>query len=429
MIYVVLFVAGAAAGIAPLVIWYSSYLAVLRKERREVKSLKDRLESHSSELTKWAQRLETWKQDLDREFTQRTDDLETNIQALQEAVAVFEARKIGYEDLVKENSSLKQDVFAMSVQAKKAELDHAAITRQHEEISRKTDELAQRYLKENVTWIGAKLTTGNFATSKKRLLKVVEQCRSIGFDISEKEEEELVQDLKANYEQVLRVDFERQEQARIKAQIREEERLAREIDKQTKEAERQQLAVQAALEKALREATDEHSALFEHLRARLKEAEENAQRAKSRAQMTRSGHVYVLSNIGSFGEGVLKVGMTRRLEPMDRVKELGDASVPFPFDVHMMISCDDAPTLENALHRELHKQRVNKVNFRKEFFHTDIESVRKMVEANHGKVDYVADAEALQYREGADMTDEDYEFVEQTVESLMDEEDGFLADE
>ena len=145
--------------------------------------------------------------------------------------------------------------------------------------------------------------------------------------------------------------------------------------------------------------------------------------------MTRSGHVYVLSNIGSFGEGVLKVGMTRRLEPMDRVKELGDASVPFPFDVHMMISCDDAPTLENALHRELHKQRVNKVNFRKEFFHTDIESVRKMVEANHGKVDYVADAEALQYREGADMTDEDYEFVEQTVESLMDEEDGFLADE
>ena len=80
--------------------------------------------------------------------------------------------------------------------------------------------------------------------------------------------------------------------------------------------------------------------------------------------------MYVLSNIGSFGEGVYKIGMTRRLEPQDRVRELGDASVPFPFDVHMMISCDDAPSLENALHRESHKQRVNKVNFRKEFFRT-----------------------------------------------------------
>lgn len=83
------------------------------------------------------------------------------------------------------------------------------------------------------------------------------------------------------------------------------------------------------------------------------------------AQQTRTGHVYVISNIGSFGEHVFKIGMTRRLEPKDRVRELGDASVPFEFDIHAMIFSDDAPTLKRALHRHFLKQQVNKVNPRK----------------------------------------------------------------
>ena len=81
------------------------------------------------------------------------------------------------------------------------------------------------------------------------------------------------------------------------------------------------------------------------------EAQVNKERALSRAQMTRSGHVYIISNIGSFGENVYKIGMTRRLEPADRVRELGDASVPFRFDIHAMIYSEDAPSLENHLHR------------------------------------------------------------------------------
>lgn len=94
---------------------------------------------------------------------------------------------------------------------------------------------------------------------------------------------------------------------------------------------------------------------------------------------------------------LFKVGMTRRLEPMDRVKELGDASVPFSFDVHAMISSDDAPALESALHRELDQCRVNTVNLRKEFFRTDIDTIVGAVKKNHGTVEYVADAEALEY--------------------------------
>ena len=143
-----------------------------------------------------------------------------------------------------------------------------------------------------------------------------------------------------------------EEQARIRAQIREEEKLKREADKQIKEAEREKAAIQAALDKALKAAEGEHLAEVELLQAKLKEAEEKAQRAVSQAQLTKFGNVYVLSNIGSFGEGVYKIGMTRRLEPTERVHELSGAAVPFPYSVHMLISSDDAPALETALHRE-----------------------------------------------------------------------------
>ena len=112
----------------------------------------------------------------------------------------------------------------------------------------------------------------------------------------------------------------------------------------------------------------------------MAEAEAKEQRAKSMAEQTRRGHVYIISNLGSFGDDVYKIGLTRRLDPLDRVKELGDASVPFPFDVHAMIYVDDAPAMETALHREFSNARVNAVNLRKEFFRTDLLSIKNAVE-------------------------------------------------
>jgi hypothetical protein len=107
----------------------------------------------------------------------------------------------------------------------------------------------------------------------------------------------------------------------------------------------------------------------------LAEAHARGERAVSQAQLTKSGHVYVISNIGSFGTDVFKIGMTRRLEPLDRVKELGDASVPFAFDVHAMIYSEDAPALEAQLHRKFADVRINLINDRKEFFRTDLASI------------------------------------------------------
>ncbi len=199
---------------------------------------------------------------------------------------------------------------------------------------------------------------------------------------------------------------EREEQRRIREQIREEERARREYERAMKEAAKEEETIRKAMEKAqlaIEKASAEQKAKYEGqlaaLKLKLEEAEAKNQRALSMAQQTKSGHVYIISNIGSFGENVFKIGMTRRLEPLDRVRELGDASVPFPFDVHAMIYSEDAPGLETALHKYFVQNQVNKVNPRKEFFRIPIADIRAEVEKRGLDVTWTMAAEALEYRE------------------------------
>ncbi len=199
---------------------------------------------------------------------------------------------------------------------------------------------------------------------------------------------------------------EKEEQKNIREQIREEEKAQKELEKAQQKAEIEENRYQDALEKARLEIEQttgaKHEKMLENIKkleAQLLESQENKQRAISRAQMTRSGHVYVISNIGSFGENIYKIGMTRRLEPLDRVKELGDASVPFLFDVHAMIFSDDAPTLEKKLHKIFTDKRVNMVNERREFFNVSLEEIKEVVEKNHGEIEFTKLAEAKEYRE------------------------------
>lgn len=123
------------------------------------------------------------------------------------------------------------------------------------------------------------------------------------------------------------------------------------------------------------------------------------ERAISQAQITRAGYIYVISNIGSFGEGVCKIGMTRRLEPMDRVVELGDASVPFRFDVHTLAFVDDAPRLEKAIHKAFNAKRVNKENHHKEFFLVSPEEVKTVMDNIGIKSSWYFECDAREYRE------------------------------
>jgi hypothetical protein len=122
----------------------------------------------------------------------------------------------------------------------------------------------------------------------------------------------------------------------------------------------------------------EREAMLERIRkleADLAAAHDRKERAIARAQLTKVGHVYVISNVGAFGDGVLKIGLTRRLDPEERVRELGDASVPFPFDIHALIYSENAPELETKLHNHFWDRRVNWANDRKEFFQVSLEEV------------------------------------------------------
>lgn len=221
---------------------------------------------------------------------------------------------------------------------------------------------------------------------------------------------------------------EREEQREIREQIREEEKARKEYERALKEAEKEEEAIRKAYEKAQKEFNlasndqkEKYDQKMKELMLRLKEAEDKNQRTLSMAQQTRAGHVYVISNIGSFGENVLKLGMTRRLDPMDRVKELGDASVPFTFDVHAMIYSEDAPALEKKLHHRFNHERVNKVNYKKEFFKTSLTDVKNYLDELGLQAKFTLKAEATQYRESLKielMPDDEQRKLEDAIEKI-----------
>lgn len=236
-----------------------------------------------------------------------------------------------------------------------------------------------------------KLSPSSFGRTLERIEKLANTLEKsaatleCGFDIAYIELK--FEECKLQYQYTLKKQEELAEQKLIKEQIREEQRAIKEFQKAIADAEKEEKMFRNLLDKAHEElakaSIQERSEMelkIALLEQQLVEAKTKEERAKSMAEQTRKGHVYVISNIGSFGENVYKIGLTRRLEPMDRVKELGDASVPFPFDVHAMIYTEDAPALETALHREFSSQRVNAVNLRKEFFSVDLDDIKEAVE-------------------------------------------------
>lgn len=278
------------------------------------------------------------------------------------------------------------------------------------------EEVTNLWINDSWRSIRDRLTAENFATQKSRMEKVFETCRKMGIAFDSRDEAAFYDQLRISWEQEVIDQKVKNEQARVRERMREEAKVekaraselkrieaeAKELEERRKETE-ERLRILKELE-ALKQLTTEQKKELEAVSMEneglLTELAEK-ERAKSMAEMTRAGNVYVISNIGSFGEGVYKVGMTRRLIPEDRVKELGDASVPFPFDVHMMIPTDDAPTLEANLHEALWSTRLNLVNDGKEFFRVDLGTIKNLVEQFGGTVAYYYHEypEALQWRE------------------------------
>ena len=209
-------------------------------------------------------------------------------------------------------------------------------------------------------------------------------------------------ELRLSHEYQEKKQQEKEDQAEIRQQMREEARLEKEFEKAQKEEDKYQTLLEKAQKDAEKATGSQLTKLHEQIQLlndQLAEAHEKNERAKSMAEQTKMGHVYVISNTGSFGENVYKIGMTRRLEPLDRVKELGDASVPFLFDVHAMINTNDAPSLEKALHNKFTQQRLNLVNNRKEFFNISLAEIKEAVVEIKPDAEFIETAEAREYRE------------------------------
>ena len=264
-----------------------------------------------------------------------------------------------------------------------------------------------------------KVKYNNISTLEKRINKSYEALNKLGkvntIEIRESYLDLKIQELRLVHEYQEKKQAELEEQRQIREQMREEEKARKELEKNQREAEKEEQNYQKALEKARKEAEqaagkakDKLQQQIAELQQRLEEAQKNKERATSQAQMTKSGHVYIISNIGSFGDNVFKIGMTRRLEPNDRVKELGDASVPFPFDVHAMIYTQDAPGLEKELHKRFDERRMNKANTRKEFFRVSLDEIAREVRAISPESDLKVTkvAEAVEWRKTLAMEEE-----------------------
>ncbi len=189
-------------------------------------------------------------------------------------------------------------------------------------------------------------------------------------------------------------------------QEREARKLEREIAAERKKLEkerRQYLNAYKEISERIKDAADDERAALEEkaqeLKAKLEDVDKAVMDVDYREANQKAGFVYVISNIGSFGENVYKIGMTRRLDPMERVRELGDASVPFNFDVHALIFCDDAPKLEAALHRAFEDRKVNIVNQRREFFRVSLAEIEEVIKQNYDRtVEFTNVPDAEQYR-------------------------------
>ena len=216
-----------------------------------------------------------------------------------------------------------------------------------------------------------------------------------------------IDELHLSFEWQQKKQQEKEEQREARAEMREAAKLAKELENERRKLEKEQSHYENALSKIneqLAAASDDELDAVRERKAQIEKQLEKIDAAfgdvEYREANQRAGYVYVISNIGAFGENVYKIGMTRRLDPMDRIDELGDASVPFKFDVHAMIFSDDAPKLEAALHNAFADKKLNFVNQRREFFNVSLEEIKQVVRDNFDKsVEFVEIPPAEQYRE------------------------------
>lgn len=373
----------------------SNLEALTLKHRQNVTNLQAKKESLAQELAEIKKRIEQATKEL---LVAETTVFESDNISSEEFKDKLAMLRLEYKEFLKEESAVIVDNSVYIGEKKK----------------RLNDNIKQvlRCFNSEASSIISSATVSNIEKMRGSLTKAFETINNIfatdGLSLSKQLLELRLKELNLVYSYHKKKELELEEQKAIRAQMVEEEKVRREIEREKAKLEKEESQFKNEVDKLMKylskSSDDVEKQLYidkiKELEEKLKLLEKDKENVLQREQNTRAGFVYIISNIGSFGENIYKIGMTRRLEPMDRVKELGDASVPFEFDVHAMIFSEDAPTLETTLHNTFKNHQVNLVNPRKEFYNVSLDEIEKVVKENYNAtVTFTHIAEAAQYRE------------------------------
>lgn len=405
----------------------------------KMRDVQQKLQTFRTEVIAETERLTDVKQRLREAEEEGRRQLSEEFDTARQTLLDFE-RRLREEDITRQKT-LNDRVDQLEEYFNRREIEQNQQGRKYRVIA---EEIARHYLTLVCADVAKKLNPNNYATCKERLTVAYESCYVLGL-CSAQEREDALTSLKSEYETRVRAAEERELQTLIKRQIREEEKTRRRLKEAEERAKREKEAVEkklaeerkqiALIEKRIQEARADERArmqfeleknrvrcqITEELYRQSRDELERRQRATSQAELTKAGHVYILSNEGSFGPGVYKIGMTRRLDPRVRVAELSSASVPFPFDVHMLLPSENAPALEHELHQALSRYRVNKAKPKKEFFKVPLETILQEVKRICGDdIVFVEEPETTEYSETLRLTEseEDARFVADVCETV-----------
>lgn len=369
---------------------------IAKEQKEKVAKLKKKEDTLIKSLDELNKRIEYANSELTIAETTVFEDENITSEEFKDKLAVL---RLEYKEFTKSDEAVIQTDSSAYVGEKKKKL---------------TDNIRQilRCFNSEAAYIVSTVTATNIEKMRGALSKAFETINSIfatdGLALNRQLLEFRLKELNIVYSYQKKKELEQEEQKAIRAQMLEEEKVRREIEREKAKVAKEESQFKNEVDKLMKYLSkaddDVQKQLYvdkiKELEEKIKLLEKDKENILQREQNTRAGFVYIISNIGSFGENVYKIGMTRRLEPMDRVKELGDASVPFEFDVHAMIFSDDAPALETILHNTFKEHQVNLVNPRKEFYNVSLDEIEKVVKENYNAtVTFTHVAEAAQYRE------------------------------
>ena len=271
------------------------------------------------------------------------------------------------------------------------------------------DIVATRLLDEIVHRLSKDLNSSNLAQCRGQLKQAIEFCRENGANIKRAQEDELLKQLEMDHQANMLEAKYKNERLLVEEKIRDEQRVIDAIEDDIRSAEAERSSIAKSLSAILRAEDKISESEIEDLREQLRLAEQKMSEASATMRRPSAGHVYVLSNIGSFGEGIYLIGVTRLADPKEHIEELSGISVPFPFDLHMLIPSENADELSTKICGGLHEMRLNRFNHGRRFFKCSIKDIWQQVVAHHGMVDYVEEPLAEEYRESCLMSDEAFQ--------------------